>query len=189
MSDPGQLVELMAHTSSLQPSSGLPDTPDSATNPFILPSTSIGDAITSHGRTMTSLGGSATAATDTSVRYASSLPAVLDVESPGGAEDVIVGGKTGRESPSERLTGSGSSAPSPMELQSLLLRVGTAEGIAQIKATGRQVGIEFDGGYLGGGTVDNAHGRGSGDGSSVPGGVGEAAVEMLGRLTNQLLSR
>lgn len=76
-------------------------------------------------------------------------------------------------------------APSAIELQCLLLSVATAEGVSNIKAlqqrgTGRR-------GKVGDGGKDS--GRGSMDEGAVQGGVGEAAVEMLGRLTNQLLSR
>lgn len=70
-------------------------------------------------------------------------------------------------------------APSPMELQSLLLKVATAEGIAKIKAMGGRTGKQED--------VDTDGAQGSD--TSGSGRVGEAAVEMLGRLTNQALSR
>lgn len=58
-------------------------------------------------------------------------------------------------------------APSGVELQSLLLAVATAEGVSKIKAF-RERNTTWN--------------------SLVKGGIGEAAVEILGRLTNQLLS-
>lgn len=53
----------------------------------------------------------------------------------------------------------------------------TAEGVAKIQLMGARA-------QKGGGSI-----VGSGSGASAAGGVGEACVEMLGRLTNQLLSR
>lgn len=78
-----------------------------------------------------------------------------------------------------------SPSPSAIELQCLLLSVATAEGVSKIKAlheggAGRR-------GKAGYGGKDSR--RGSAEEGAGQGGVGEAAVEMLGRLTNQLLSR
>eukprot|EP00752_Nemacystus_decipiens_P002251 g2132.t2 len=81
-------------------------------------------------------------------------------------------------------------APSAIELQCLLLSVATAEGVSKIKALQRQ---ESGGATAGGGGGEGADcggdsGRGGTKDGAVQGGVGEAAVEMLERLTNQLLS-
>lgn len=78
-----------------------------------------------------------------------------------------------------------SPSPSAIELQCLLLSVATAEGVSKIKAlheggTGRR-------GKAGNGGKGSR--RGSVEEGAAQGGVGEAAVGMLGRLTNQLLSR
>lgn len=79
----------------------------------------------------------------------------------------------------------GAPAPSAIELQSLLLAVATAEGVSELKAMGRR-----GGGNRGddGGDEDKKEAGGSIEDQVVAGRVGVAAVEMLGRLTNQLLS-
>lgn len=71
-------------------------------------------------------------------------------------------------------------APSAFELQSLLLAVATAEGISKMNALGRRGGCNGDDADSDESAVE--HGVGKGE-------IGEAAVEMLGRLTSQLLSR
>lgn len=76
-------------------------------------------------------------------------------------------------------------SPSAIELQCLLLSVATAEGVSKIKAL--QQGGAGRGGKARGGGKDSR--QESLEEGAVQGGVGEAAVEMLGRLTNQLLSR
>lgn len=77
-------------------------------------------------------------------------------------------------------------APSAIELQCLLLSVATAEGVSKIKALQRWKGGAGNGGKVADRGGDS--GRGSRKEDAVQGGVGGAAVEMLGRLTNQLLS-
>lgn len=75
-------------------------------------------------------------------------------------------------------------APSAIELQCLLLAVATSEGVSKIQALGQR-------GAQGGGDVGEGNASGGGgrlEGGAVRGRVGNAAVEMLGRLTNDLLS-
>lgn len=74
-------------------------------------------------------------------------------------------------------------APSANELQCLLLSVATAEGVSRIKALQHRSQEKVTG-YR-----KHSGRRSVEDGPALTGGVGEAAVEMLGRLTNQLLSR
>lgn len=76
-------------------------------------------------------------------------------------------------------------APSAIELECLLLSVATAEGISKIKALQEQ----RDGCRDKAGDEGHDPGQTVGEKHPVQGGVGEATVEMLGRLTNQLLSR
>lgn len=75
-------------------------------------------------------------------------------------------------------------APSPIRLQSLLLAVATSDGISKIKAL-KPLYVKSSGDAD---ELKFAKG-GRREGGTVQGGVGAAAVEMLGRLTNQLLSR
>ncbi|CAM9143892.1 unnamed protein product [Scytosiphon promiscuus] len=75
-------------------------------------------------------------------------------------------------------------APSAIELEGLLLSVATAEGISKIKALEQQ----FDAHRDKMGDRGNDAGQKNLEKNPAQGGVGEAAVEMLGRLTNQLLS-
>lgn len=74
-------------------------------------------------------------------------------------------------------------APSANELQCLLLSVATAEGVSRIKALQHRSQEKNTGDRRDSGR------RSVEDGTALTGGVGEAAVEMLGRLMNQLLSR
>ena len=71
-------------------------------------------------------------------------------------------------------------APSSIELQSLLLAVATAEGVSKMKALGSSYFHESDAG--------SGRDPAGGDTCVLRGGIGEAAVEMLGRLTNHILS-
>lgn len=80
-------------------------------------------------------------------------------------------GASARKTPDSGLARATPYAPHPIELQSLLLRVATAEAAFEIKGMGTR----------------GKRGRSMVQGN--PGGrVGQAAVEMLGRLTNQTLS-
>lgn len=67
-------------------------------------------------------------------------------------------------------------APSAIELQSLLLAVATAEGVSKMRTL-----------RLRGSASDGAEGSEKGDGAEERG-VRGAAMEMLERLTNQLIS-
>lgn len=82
------------------------------------------------------------------------------------------GGASARETPDSGLAKAAPYAPHPIELQSLLLRVATAEAAIEIKAMGSRAQKKEGGAVQG-----NPGGR-----------VGQAAVEMLGRLANQTLS-
>lgn len=74
-------------------------------------------------------------------------------------------------------------APSAIELQSLLLAVATAEGVSKIQALRKQ----GDGSGGAGDGPEGAESGGKGDGAAERG-VRGAAMEMLERLTNQLIS-
>lgn len=74
-------------------------------------------------------------------------------------------------------------APSAIELQSLLLAVATAEGVSKIQALRKR----GDGSGGAGDGPEGAESGGKGDGAAERG-VRGAAMEMLERLTNQLIS-
>lgn len=176
MSDPGQLVELMA-----QPSSsprlpvGLPASAGFSINPIV---NNTSDPMHANSNlTNSSTNDTVGGVTDALAGASGTL-----VKTSGGR----VGASVTHSAHPEMCVGFGSPAPSPMELQSLLLNVATAEGVARINSIGLSVALRVrNEGGVGLGGVGRQR---TGDGS-LSGGVGEAAVEMLGRLTNQLLSR
>lgn len=182
MSDPGQLVELMAPGSSSSRSpDGLSATHDADVNPFVIPSETwpnSGNHSNFDGGTEPSPAASSSGVVG--ARVGALKPSADKTESS-------EGGNVALTSLPSTLAGPGLPPPSPMELQSLLLNVATAETSMKIDAWGNQAssGVGGEGKEGGSGGTD---GEVKSEGYSS-GGVGEAAVEMLGRLTNQLVSR
>ena len=160
MSDPGQLVELVSHIPPPpDPAASAAGTAAATANPFVVP----------------------TPATPTAAAAVVS-PAIGEAVSSSAGADAATKTAMGMVA---------TPAPSAIELQCLLLSVATAEGVSKIKALQRRE--EGGGAGEGGGKVaeragDSGGRVGSANDDAVHGGVGEAAVEMLGRLTNQLLS-
>lgn len=181
MSDPGQLVELMASGSSPSTSlNGLPAAHDAAVNPFVIPSetwpSSRNRASFDSGTDPTPVASSGLSG----ARLGALKPPANTMDSP-------EGGNIALTSLPSTLAGPDLPPPSPMELQSLLLNVATAETIMKIDAWGNQASSGVGGGGRGG-ELEGIGGEVK-RGGNLSGGVGEAAVEMLGRLTNQLVSR
>lgn len=98
---------------------------------------------------------------------------------------ILTSGASSGDRDDSRSSPAGAPAPSAIELQSLLLAVATAEGVSKLKTMGKRGGGDRGDGDTG----DKREVGGSVEGQVMAGRVGEAAVEMLGRLTNQLLSR
>lgn len=159
MSDPGQLVELVSH----------------------IPSSSQDPSALSSGATNANRNGANPFIVASSV---AALGADLSVNEPVQArnEDVLSGNA---DVAKKAVAMVATPAPSAIELECLLLSVATAEGISKIKALQQQRGGRRDKT----GDEGNDPWQKKGEKNPAQGGVGEAAVEMLGRLTNQLLSR
>lgn len=176
MSDPSQLVELMAQPSSSPRSpGGLPARAGPGINPFVITS----DQMPANSdRTNRSTNDTAADGVGGVVDALQGAPETL-----ANTADARAGANATHFARPGKVVDPVSPALSPMELQSLLLNVATAEGIAKITAMARRAasGVNSEGGGVGF--------EGIGGDGGLSGGVGEAAVEMLGRLTNQLLSR